>query len=143
MRIAFHIARVVYLGHFGPVIDYFQEKGAEVVLLCDHCQKQKEHGYKAYLYPALEKIEGVFSGVDIKAFHSTEEFVGIIKEAGIQAVFFLSLGEIAKEAKAFIQKEDDVIFAHLQPSGDIMYTKDLSGADVVYIHSENWKIWWN
>ena len=100
MKVAFHIARMVCLGHLGPVIDYFQKKGAEIVLLCDHRRKPKEHGYKAYLYPDLEKIKSVFSEVEIRPYRSTKEFAEIIQENQMQVVFFLAIDSIAKEAKA-------------------------------------------
>ena len=63
------------MGHFGPVVDYFRGQGAEVVLLCDNRQTPKEHGYKAYLYPYLKKVKGVFHDIEVIAYHSTKEFV--------------------------------------------------------------------
>jgi len=139
MNVGFYIARKNYLGHFGPLIDYFQEKGSSVTLLCDNRKKPK--GYKSYLYPEVESVQQIFHDSKVKAFHSTEEFINIIGN-NIDVVFFIAFNSIATEAMNLLGRQRKVIFAHLQSGGDIMYNKGISSADVVYIFSEDWKQWW-
>jgi hypothetical protein len=143
MNIAFCIGRMNYLGHFGPIIDYFKSKNADIMLLCDNRHKSTSAGYKAYLYPDCENVREVFCKEDVKAFHTTEEFVKIIIEKQRQVVFFIAIDAIAKEVKKILsEKRINVIFAHIQPSGDIMVRNELLGADVVFIYCENWRGWW-
>jgi len=75
MNMGFNIGRMSYVAHFGPLIDYFRKKGVKISLLCDHRQKQKDHRYKAYLYPDLEKIKSVFSDIEVRTYHSIKECV--------------------------------------------------------------------
>ena len=147
MNVGFYITRMSYVAQFGPLIDYFREKGAKISLLCDHRKKPKDCSYKAYQYPHPENIRDELNTDDIQIFYTTEEFVNIILKNSVQAVFFLAINTIARQAKALtVENKVDVIFAHLQTSGDILFVNntisDLPYCDVIYLFSENLKIWW-
>ncbi|MCD4832078.1 MAG: CDP-glycerol glycerophosphotransferase family protein [Anaerohalosphaeraceae bacterium] len=135
-----------YLGHLGPLIDYFRKKGDRIVLLCDNTQAPKSCGYKAYQYPHVEDIHSIFGRDDTRAFHTANEFAEMIIDTQLRVVFFLAINPIIKEAKDFLaEKKIDIIFAHLQAGGDIFSATDISCVDVVYLFSESckdlWKEW--
>jgi len=143
MNVGFYIGRMSYIAHFGPLIDYFQKKGAKISLYCDHRTKQKDYGYKAYQYPYPEKIRKALNVDEIQIFHTTEEFIGIVLEDQMQVVFFFAIDAIAQEAKAILgERAKNIIFAHLQTGADIIGARNLASADIVFVLTENWKIWW-
>lgn len=143
MRIGFYIGRVNYLGHFGPLIDYFRKKGAKINLFCDHRIRPKDCGYKAYQYPHPEKIREALNTDEVQIFYTIEEFVNIILENQVQVIFFLAFDNITKEAKRLIDKQKKkIVFASLQTGMDIVNGADLGATDIVYIFSENWNTYW-
>jgi hypothetical protein len=142
MNIGFYIGRLTYFGHFGPIIDYFRAKGDKVIIFCDHRQSAAALGYKAYQYPYPQYIKGIFKNDDIKVFHTIEEFAEVISANKVQVVFFIAFDSVAKNAKAIISKKANVLFAGIQPGGDIMFCKELATADVVFVFSNSWKTWW-
>ncbi|MCK4791560.1 MAG: CDP-glycerol glycerophosphotransferase family protein [Desulfobacteraceae bacterium] len=130
-----------YLGHFGPLIDYFQYNGVHIILLCDHQQSKKTS--KAYLFPDIKRVQTIFSKCNIKAFHSTEEFAELLIENKIQAVFFIGIDKITREVKQILgNNKYSIVFAQVQSGIDLMPCKNLSSSDVIYIYCENWKKWW-
>ncbi|MBN1456721.1 MAG: hypothetical protein JW912_02590 [Sedimentisphaerales bacterium] len=143
MNIGFYVGRLIYTSHFGALIDCFREKGARITLLCDYRQKPKDCGYKAYQYPYLKSIQNVFEKEEVLNFQTAEEFVDIIIENQLQAVFFFPLDSIAKETKALLaQKAADVLFIRLQIGLEMMSCTDLPSTDIAFIFCENWKTWW-
>jgi len=142
MNIGFYIGRLTYLGHFGPIIDYFRERGDKVIFFCDHRQSAAAYGYKAYQYPYPQRIREIFENDEIKVFHTIEEFAEVIRANQVQVVFFIAFDSIAKEAKAIVSKKANVLFADIQSGGDIMFSKNIAAADVVFIFNDNWRTWW-
>ena len=140
MNAGFYIARKNYLGHFGPLIDLFQEKGAEVTLLCDYSKPSM--GYKAYLFPDTAMVQDVFKQTEVVSFSNMEEFIEIVRVKDIQVIFFIAIDSFAQEILSVLGENKDVLLAHIQSGGDIILKKNLSAADVIYIFAERWKKRW-
>jgi len=140
MQIAFYIHRKNYLGHIGPLIDLFQEKGAEVTLLCDYSKPSM--GYKAYLFPDTAMVQEVFKQTEVVSFTNMEEFIEIVRVKDIQVIFFIAIDSFAQEILGALGENKDVLLAHIQPGADIMFKKNLSASDVIYIFAERWKKRW-
>ncbi len=144
MNIGFHVFRDNYIKLYGPLVDFLLEKGWKVTLFCDHRVKPSEMGYKACLFPAIEKIPKFKSTPDVVVFHNTEELGRDIVKNNIKVFFVVNFNPIVAELKKFLLKEKhSCIFAELQYFIELLiFGKDISNVDVVYSYSASWEKWW-
>jgi hypothetical protein len=138
IKIGFNIARMNYIGILGPLIDFFKTQGDEVFLLCDHKQKKQNQGYKAYLFPDIDKIKEIFPCERIFYYQSNTELVDVIKQNDIKVIISLTFDSIAKDIYSAGLSEDNVFIAHIQTGFDLLYYDGAFLADAVYVFSDIW-----
>ncbi|MFA6174958.1 MAG: hypothetical protein WC765_00090 [Phycisphaerae bacterium] len=144
MNVGFYIPRDNNIKLFAAAIELLLEKGCNITLFCDYTQAISKLGYKAYQFPAVEKIPKFKKSVKSVPFKSSEEFAGIIKAEKIDVCFFLNFPPVAKDLKAILGRQGySFIAAELQHYYDTLFLgKDLSNTDVIYCYSQNWIEWW-
>lgn len=137
-QVGFHIGRMNYLGHFGPLIDYFRKMGVPVTLLCNHLSKPK--GLKAYLFPEIDRVKEAFPEDDVQAFRTLNDFKEIVHEKSMHRVFFLTFDDVGQKAKSML--ENRTKFSYVQTGMDLLLSNHLPVPDEIFIFSDPWRNWW-
>jgi len=144
MNVGFHIPRDNSIKLFAPLVDLLLENNCKVTLFCDYTQKPSEMGYKAYQFPAVEKMPKFKRQVNTVPFKNTAEVERIIQEEKISVCFFTNFPPIADELKTNLKKKGhSLITAQLQHYYDLLFLKrNISNTDAIYCYSRNWIEWW-
>ena len=138
MKIAFYIARLNYLGHLGPLIDYCNEINLEILILCDHRIKKSELGLKKYLFPEINEIQQSFPNLKVVAFKSLDEFSKLTESFNF--IFLIAYDKISHE----LQHNDQINnkFIHLQTGGDIFLQDIPKKTNMTFVFGEQWRHNW-
>jgi hypothetical protein len=144
LKIGFNLPRDNIIRLYSPFIDYLLANGCEIYIFCDHSQKPSEMGYKASMFPALEKIPVFKNESKLFTFENVEELAEIIKSEKIQIIFSVNFTGCMKRLRELLENSQySLIFAELQYFLELLiFGNDLSKTDAVYLFSQNWLKWW-